>query len=317
LAPADLDQDGWIDVIVANDTVPNFVFHNQGNGRFEEIGARTGIAFDNYGQTRGAMGIDTGCFRNDGCLGVAIANFANEMTALYVARPRQLLFTDDAIAEGVGPASLLLLKFGLFFFDYDLDGRLDLLSANGHLEEEITQIQESQHYAQPAQLFWNTAGQGGPTFLPVTDKLAGPDLFKPIVGRGSAFADIDGDGDLDVVLTQVGGAPLLLRNELASPQRWLRVKLIGAQANRDAIGARLRLHSGDRVLERQVMPTRSYLSQSELPVTFGLGASGKVDRIEILWPGGGSQEVNQVELNRQIVIQQTATAAPTAGAALR
>jgi hypothetical protein len=213
VAPVDIDGDGWIDLIVANDTVQNFVFHNERNGTFKEIGAEAGVAFDSNGNTRGAMGIDAAHYRNDQALGIAIGNFANEMSALYVSQSGPLLFADEAIPEGVGPASRLLLKFGVFFFDYDLDGRLDLLTANGHLEQEITKIQKSQSYAQPAQLFWNTGTASGATFVTVPEAKAGKDLFKPIVGRGSAFADIDGDGDPDVVLTQSGGAPLLLRND--------------------------------------------------------------------------------------------------------
>src|SRR5260221_6862524 len=155
--PIDLDGDGWMDLVVANDTVQNFVFRNQHDGTFKEIGALSGIAFDSYGNTRGAMGIDTGYYRNSDALGIAIGNFANEMSALYVSsRKDRMTFTDESIPEGVGPASRLLLKFGMFFFDYDLDGPLDLLSANGHLEEEISKIQRSQRYAQPAQLFWNS-----------------------------------------------------------------------------------------------------------------------------------------------------------------
>ena len=165
VAPVDLDGDGWMDLVVANDTVQNFVFHNQRNGTFKEIGASSGIAFDSYGNTRGAMGIDTARYRNDETLGIAIGNFANEMTALYVSQKDPLVFTDEAITEGVGPASRQWLKFGLFFFDYDLDGRLDLLSVNGHLEEEISKIQKSQRYAQPAQLFWN-AGNSAVRLLP-------------------------------------------------------------------------------------------------------------------------------------------------------
>src|SRR5947208_2643540 len=162
IAPIDLNGDGWMDLVVANDTVQNFVFSNQHNGAFKEIGALSGIAFDSYGNTRGAMGIDTGYYRNTDALGIAIGNFANEMSALYVSsRKDRMTFTDEAIPEGVGPASRLLLKFGMFFFDYDLDGRLDLLSANGHLEGEISKIQRSQHYAQPAQLFWNSGAANG------------------------------------------------------------------------------------------------------------------------------------------------------------
>src|SRR5436190_12594035 len=233
VAPVDLDRDGWMDLIVANDTVPNLVFMNQRNGTFREIGAQSGVAFDTYGNTRGAMGIDAACYRNDGKLGIGIGNFANEMTALYVQQNSPTNFSDEAITEGVGPASRLLLKFGLFFFDYDLDGRLDLLTVNGHLEEEISKIQKSQTYRQPAQLFWNAGDHRGGCFVAVPPEKAGSDLFKPIVGRGSAFADIDGDGDLDVVLTQVGGPPLLLRNEQECHHHWLRLKLVGIKSNND------------------------------------------------------------------------------------
>ena len=237
VVPVDLDNDGWIDLVVGNDTVQNFVFHNERNGTFKEIGALSGIAFDSYGQTRGAMGIDAARFRNDDVLGIAIGNFANEMTALYVSQAKPLTFADEAITQGIGPASRLFLKFGLFFFDYDLDGRLDVLTANGHLESEINKVMESQTYAQPAQLFWNSASTKGPGFISVPAAKCGEDLFKPIVGRGSAFADIDGDGDLDVILSQTGGPPLLLRNDQKLGHHWLRLKLVGTTSNRDAIGA--------------------------------------------------------------------------------
>src|SRR5260221_2998284 len=233
VAPIDLDGDGWMDLVVANDTVQNFVFRNQHDGTFKEIGALSGIAFDNYGNTRGAMGIDAGYYRNNDSLGITIGNFANEMSALYVSSPKDhLTFTDEAIPEGVGPPSRLLLKFGTLFFDYDLDGRLDLLSANGHLEEEISKIQQSQRYAHPAQLFLNCGSANGATFLTGPPEQAGSDLFKPMVGRGSAFADIDGDGDLDVIVTQVNGPPLLLRNDQQLKHHWLRLKLIGSKCNR-------------------------------------------------------------------------------------
>jgi hypothetical protein len=196
-----------------------------------------------------------------------------------------------------------LLKFGALFLDYDLDGWPDLLSANGHLEDEIGKIQKSQTYAQPAQLFWNAgAGQGG--FLVVPPHKVGGDLFKPIVGRGSAYADIDADGDLDVVLTLVGGPPLLLRNDQALGHHWLRVRLIGKKSNRDAIGAWVTLRAGGITQTRQVMPTRSYLSQSELPFTFGLGKTERLDSLEITWPGGAKQEVSPPAVDQFLVIQQ-------------
>lgn len=289
VAPIDLNEDGWIDLVVANDTVQNFVFTNRHDGTFREIGAQSGIAFDSYGQTRGAMGIDAARFRNDKALGIAIGNFANEMNALYVTQPvhDQLLFADEAITEGLGPASRLLLKFGLFFFDYDLDGRLDVLTANGHIEEEIEKVQADVHYRQPAQLFWNAGGSQ--TFVSAGTNEAGADLFQPIVGRGSAYADFDGDGDPDVVLTQINGPPLLLRNDQMLGNNWLRVGVIGRAGNREGIGAWISVRTDDgRRLSRQVMPTKSYLSQSELPVTFGFGKAKPVDA-EIRWPDGAIQ----------------------------
>jgi hypothetical protein len=309
VAAVDVDHNGWIDLVVANDTVQNFVFTNRTDGTFQETGAVSGIAFDSYGNTRGAMGIDAGYFQNDGRLGIIIGNFANEMTALYVSQGASAMFTDEAITEGIGPASRLLLKFGVFFFDYDLDGRLDVLSVNGHLEEEINKVQQSQQYAQPAQLFWNSGQRNTAAFQVVPPEKCGADLFKPIVGRGSAFADIDADGDLDVVLTQVGGPPLLLRNDQALGHHWLRIKLVGKKNNRDAIGAQIKVRVGDQTLVRQVMPTRSYLSQSELPVTFGLGKASRVDEVEIVWPGNRMQKVpaERMRMDALNVIEEALT----------
>ncbi len=304
VAPVDVDGDGWIDLVVANDTVPNLVFINQHDGTFKEIGAMSGIAFDSYGNTRGAMGIDAAYYRNDDKLAIAVGNFADEMTALYVQQNTPTTFSDEAITEGIGPASRRLLKFGLFFFDYDLDGRLDLLTANGHLEQEISKIQQSQTYLQPAQLFWNAGDKSGGCYLVVPPEKAGIDLFKPIAGRGSAFADIDGDGDLDVVFTQVGGPPLLLRNDQALHHHWIRLKLVGSRSNRDAIGAWIKVRVGGRTLSRQVMPTRGYLSQSELPVTVGLGDATKPEAVEILWPGGTRQIVEGVPVDRPTTITE-------------
>ena len=236
-----------------------------------------------------------------------IGNFANEPTAFYCGQcspVNELLFTDDAVSNGIGPSSRIWLKFGIFLADLDLDGRLDILVANGHIENDIQKVQSSQQYAQSPQLFWN-AGSGSSTeFVVIPKAQTGPDFAAPIVGRGAAYADIDGDGDLDVLLTATGGAPRLLRNEQTLGHHWLRLKLVGRKCNRDAIGARIEVESGGVVQKRIVMPTRSYLSQVELPVTFGLGESSTIQRITILWPDGSKQEVADAKVDRLLVIEQ-------------
>jgi hypothetical protein len=302
VAPVDYDRDGRIDLFVANDTTRNFLYHNLGEGQFEEIGALEGIAYDRNGKATGAMGIDAAYFRNDEDLGIGIGNFANEMSSLYVTAGGQPPFADEAILEGFGPASRLALTFGLFFFDYDLDGRLDLLQANGHLETEINLMQSSQTYAQAAQLFWNCGPACRSRFVPVTE--AG-DLANPMVGRGAAYADIDSDGDLDVVVTQNGRRAVLFRNEQPLGHHWLRVRLVGNTSNRNAIGAMVELSVAGVSQRRMVMPTRSYLSQSELPVTFGLGTSKTLDELHITWPDGEQQTVPVPAVDVMMTINQS------------
>jgi hypothetical protein len=304
LAPIDLDRDGWIDLLVANDTVKNDFFHNLGNGKFEEVGELYGLAYGPDGAATGAMGVDVGHFRNDRNLGFMIGNFANEMTSVYVSQDDPTLFVDHAIGEGIGAPSRRVLTFGLFLFDYDLDGRLDLLQANGHLENEIHKMDPSQTYRQAAQLFWNAGPGHGPAFVTVPAEQSG-DLALEIVARGAAFADIDGDGDLDVVLTQIAGPPLLLRNDQHLDHHWLRVKLVGRSPNRDAIGAWVELQAGGTMQRRQVMPTRSYLSQVELPVTFGLGKADRVEALKVIWPDGSEQTLQPMAVDQVLVIEQS------------
>ncbi len=301
VAPVDYDRDGWIDLFVANDTTRNYLYHNLGNGTFEEIGALEGIAYDRNGKATGAMGIDAAYFRNDEDLGIGIGNFANEMSSLYVTVGGQPPFADEAILEGFGPASRLALTFGLFFFDYDLDGRLDLLQANGHLDADINIVQPSQTYAQPAQLFWNCGAACRNRFVPVTDS---GDLATPMVGRGSAYADIDNDGDLDVVITQNGRRAILFRNEQALGHHWLRLRLSGTRSNRNAIGARVEMSVDGVIQRRMVMPTRSYLSQSELPVTFGLGSGSMPEELHISWPDGEQQTIRVPAVDVMMSIEQ-------------
>ena len=300
----DFDQDGWMDIVVANDTVQNFLFHNQRNGTFHEIGMTAGVAFDMAGAARGAMGIDAGRFRNNDAVGIVIGNFANEANALFVSYGPELRFIDEAIPTGLGPATRNALTFGVFYFDFDLDGRLDLFAANGHLESDINRVQRSQHYAQPPQLFWNAGPEQATEFCLVGEEHSGPDLRRPLVGRGAAFADIDSDGDLDILITGIGQSPRLLRNDQQTGHRWLRVRLEGVRTNRDAIGARVELDLAGRTLSRQVMPTRSYLSQVELPITFGLGNHHEITAARVVWPDGTVQPIPPPAVDQAITVRE-------------
>ena len=293
--PLDANGDGRMDLAVANDTVGNFLFVNEGAGRFREVGAQTGFAFDTSGAATGAMGIDAARFANDDRIAVAIGNFANEMSSFYVQRPGERLFSDDATVVGVGAPSRAALTFGLLFADIDLDGIADLIAANGHVEPDINRVQASQRYAQPAQLFWNCGSGCGWRYA-----LAGRtgDLAAPLVGRGAAYADIDGDGDLDLVLTQAGGRPALLRNDQNAGHNWVRFSLQGAPPNRHAIGAVVSLHASGATQTRTVMPARSYLAQVELPVTFGLGAAGRIDAVVVRWPDGSEERWTDLPANQ-------------------
>ncbi|WP_165066102.1 CRTAC1 family protein [Paludisphaera rhizosphaerae] len=301
VAPYDVDGDGLVDVAVANDTVQNFLFHNKGGGKFEEKAILSGVAFDMNGSARGGMGCDWANFLNDERLGLAIGNFANEMTALYVSdKPSMLVFSDVANLYGLGAPTQPPLKFGLFFFDYDNDGRLDLLSANGHLEPDIARVQASEHYEQSAQLLWNSGRPGPNLYVNVDASTAGPDLFKPIVGRGSAYADIDGDGDLDVVLTANNGPARLLRNDGGNANRWIRLALTGdgKTSNRDAIGAKVEAKVGGLTCRRQNFPAKSYLSSMDPVLTLGMGQAEKVDSLSITWPSGKVTRLENLEAGR-------------------
>ena len=307
----DPDGDGWPDLLVANDTVRNFFFHNRpgpnGTRVFEEKGELVNAARAE-GQVRGAMGIDWGEYL-PGKRGAIIANFANEpITFLTVADTSKPRFTDSALAVGLYGPTRFWLKFGTFFFDYDLDGRLDLLICNGHLEPEISRIQAGQQYAQPAQLFWN-AGDPARVFEPVKVDAAGEDLFRPMVGRGSAYLDFDGDGDLDLVLVENNGTARLLRNDTKLGNKFVRLTLVGdgKTANLSAIGAQVTVEAGGKTYHRDVSGARGYLSQSELPVTVGLGSTQMIDKVTVRWPGkdaGAPQVWTNLKANTAYMLRQ-------------
>ncbi|MCY3884157.1 MAG: CRTAC1 family protein [Gammaproteobacteria bacterium] len=298
----DINEDTTPDLVVANDTVRNFAFLNQADGSFVESGMDLGIAFDNSGAATGAMGIDSAHVWNDDEQALAIGNFANEMSSFYVRRSNQTVFSDDSIISGIGAASRRALTFGLVFLDYDLDGRLDIFAANGHVEPEINRVQSSQQYAQASQIWWNCGEDCQRDFVLVDSN--GQDWGRPIIGRGAAYADIDGDSDLDLIVTQVGDRPLLLRNATTQGKNFVRLQVRQDSPNTNAIGARVTVRGSDKTQTRIVTPTRSYLSQVELPLTFGLEENATTVSISIRWPNGELSEWDRLRVSVSYLVER-------------
>ncbi len=293
VALLDYDQDGWPDLLVANDTQPNKLYRNLRNGKFKEVGVEAGMAFSSDGKARAGMGVDVADFENSGVPGVAITNFDNEMIGLYRAAGKDA-YEDVAMRAGVGPPSRNTLGFGCMFLDADLDGSLDLVAANGHIDETVRNIRGNVGYAQPPHLFLNN-GKG--MFRDVAAQL-GREFSQPKVGRGLACGDLDRDGDLDILMTTNGGPAFLYRSDHAAGHRSIRFHLIGTKSNRDAIGTTVRIFHGDSSQMRLVKSGSSYLSQSELPVTFGLGKRDRIDRVLIQWPSGRTEEHKSLAAGR-------------------
>ncbi len=289
VALLDYDQDGWPDLLVANDTQPNKLYRNQRNGTFRDVAVEAGIAFSQEGKARAGMGVDVGDFDNSGRSGVAITNFDNEMIGLYRAEPNGD-FADVAVQSGVGIPSKTTLGFGCTFFDCNLDGWLDLVAVNGHIDDTVRNVRNV-GYAQPPQLFLND-GKG--RFTEVGSRVGGG-FNQPRVGRGLAVGDFDRDGDQDVLMTTNNGSAYLFRNDQTSGNRSVRFRLVGTKSNRDAIGARIKLFAGGVMQTRFVRSGSSYLSQSELPVAFGLGKQDAIERIVIDWPSGRSEEYKDLK----------------------
>ncbi|TWT75706.1 TPR repeat-containing protein YrrB [Posidoniimonas polymericola] len=300
----DFDNDGWLDIFVANDTVRHFLFHNQ-HGKFQEVGEARGFALNAAGVSTSGMGVDAAWLYNDNRLSVAVSNFAGEMTELFTTAKdgSDCFFVDETVGAGIGWPTLNSLTFGLQFEDFDLDGRVDMLHANGHLEETISEVQPDQTYKQQSQLLWNTGARTGPVLTPIAPEEIG-DLAIPIVGRATASADFDADGDLDLVITQVEGPPLVLRNDQRLGGNWLRVNLHGQAGNPHGIGAKIELVAGGVTQRRTLMPTRSYLAQSESSAFFGLGYHTKVESLTVFWPDGKSQQARVEAVNTAITVDR-------------
>jgi hypothetical protein len=292
VALLDDNRDGWPDLLVANDTQPNKLYRNQRNGSFKDVAVEAGLAFSSEGKARAGMGVDVADFENSGTPGVAITNFDNEMIGLYRANSKS--FEDIAPQSGVGMASRNSLGFGCVFLDANLDGWLDFAVANGHIDETVRNIRGNVGYAQPPQLFLNG---GKDTFRDIATEVGGG-FDQPKVGRGLAYGDFDRDGDLDLLLTTNNGPAYLYRNDVLNGNRSIRFRLVGTKSNRDAIGATVHITGGGVTQSRMVKGGSSYLSQSELPVTFGLEKRDRIERVVIDWPSGRTEEYKDVAAGR-------------------
>jgi hypothetical protein len=298
IAILDANNDGWPDILIANDTQPNKLYLNRKNGTFEERAVSAGIAFSEDGVARAGMGVDAADYDRSGSASLIITNFSNQMLSLYHNEGNGL-FVDEAARSEVGRATLVTLGFGCFFLDYDNDGWLDIFVADGHIEDQIESVQKRVHYAEPPHLFRNL---GNGKFDEVTSK-AGTGFASPKVARGAAYADINNDGAPDLlVMTNLGPAHLYLNQ--GGTNQSLRVKLSGTKSNRDGIGAVVRVGAGGEKQWLTVKTGSSYLSQSELTLTFGMGVKAKADSVEIDWPSGQVDRLSNIATGQTITVQE-------------
>jgi len=301
IAVLDYDGDGWPDLLFSNDTQANKLYRNNGNGTFKEKAVLAGVAFSEDGVARAGMGVDAADYDRSGHTSVLITNFANQMLSLY-HNEGSGLFVDQAPQSEIGRTSLLTLGFGCFFFDYDLDGWPDVFVANGHIDPDVQRVQANVKYAMPPHLFRNI-GKGN--FAEVT-KSMGAAFDTPRVARGAAYADVFGDGRPDILMATNAGPTVLFRNETTGEPRnqSLRVKLIGAKSNRDGIGVTVRVTAGGETQTQMMHSGSSYLSASELVLTFGMAQHEKADAIEIAWPSGRTERLNNVAVGQTIVVTE-------------
>jgi hypothetical protein len=303
IAVLDYNGHGWPDLVIANDTQPNKLYLNKKDGTFEERGVAAGIAFSEDGIARAGMGADAADYDRSGHASVIISNFANQMVSLYHNEGNGL-FVDEAPQSEVGRATLVTLGFGCFFFDYDKDGWQDIFVADGHIEDQIERVQKRVSYAEPPHLFRNL---GGGKFAEVTS-LMGNAFTAPKVARAAAYGDIDNDGFLDILLTTNAGPAHLFHNE-GGTNHSLRIKLVGTKSNRDSIGAVVRLTAGDGNNNKDkqwkmLHSGSSYLAQSELVLTFGLGTQTKADSVEIQWPSGQVDKLSNIDAGQTVTVQE-------------
>jgi len=302
VALLDYDNDGWPDLLFSNDTQPNKLYRNNGNGTFTEKAVVAGVAFSEDGVARAGMGVDAVDYDRSGATSLLITNFSNQMLSLYHNEGKGL-FVDEAPRSEIGRASLLTLGFGCFFFDYDLDGWPDILIANGHIDSDIQRVQQNVKYAMPPHLFRNM-GKGD--FVEVTRSL-GAAFAAPRVGRGAAYADIGNRGRLDLLLSTNGGPAYLFQNEASGTARTnksLRLKLVGTKSNRDGIGAVVRVTAGGDWQSQMLRSGSSYLSASELVLTYGLAQHDQADSVEIRWPSGQVEKLSNVAAGQTITVTE-------------
>ncbi len=294
----DYNNDGWPDIFVANDTQPNKLYRNLRNGTFKEEATSAGVAYGEDGVARGAMGADSADYDRSGRAHLLVGNFSNQMLGLYHNEGNGL-FVDEAPSSSVGRASLLSLSFGVFFFDYDLDGYPDIFAANGHIEDEIGRVQPKVSYRQAPLLFRNL---GKRQFANVTADM-GAAFNRQVVARGAAYADFDHDGDLDLLISTNNGPAYLYRNDNSNHNQWLSVRLAGTKSNRDGIGAVVRVQSASGKQWQMLRSGSSYCSQSDLALVFGLGKDTSAS-VEIEWPSGAKQTIGAVQANQFLTIDE-------------